>query len=93
MRLDGGYLDFLLSVMGGEGAQEAKSEKSQSMLWKYGLLLGVVCMPVILVLGKWRQEDSKFKASLGCIVRVYLEGRNRGREPREGSCLEMLWGT
>lgn len=38
---------------------------------------GVVHTPVIPVLGKWRQEDSKFKAILGGIVRFYLKVRNR----------------
>lgn len=39
--------------------------------------MGVVHTPVIPVLGKWRQEDPKFKAILGCIVRCYLKVRNR----------------
>lgn len=56
---------------------QAESEKSQFMLRKYGLLSGVVHLPVIPVLGKWRQEDSKFKAILGCILKFYLKVRNR----------------
>jgi hypothetical protein len=30
------------------------------------------CMPVILALGRLRQEDQEFKASLSYIVRLYL---------------------
>lgn len=44
-------------------------------------------MPPIPILGRLRQEDTKFKARLGCIVRFYLKVRHGGSsDSREGSC-------
>jgi hypothetical protein len=43
-------------------------------------------VPVIPALGRLRQEDLKFEASLGCIAKPYLkktrrkEGRKEGRK-------------
>lgn len=37
---------------------------------KKNLPLGVFVYPLILELGNCRQEEQKFKASLGCIVRL-----------------------
>jgi hypothetical protein len=41
-------------------------------------------MPVILALGRVRQENQEFKASLGCMARPCLkEKKERRKEERE----------
>jgi hypothetical protein len=39
-------------------------------------------MPVILIHGRWRQKDSKFKVSLAYIVRPYLNVPSLGGEKK-----------
>lgn len=61
------------------------------------------CTPIILALGKLRQKDQKFEASLGCIAKPpknekegwegEKEGREEGREGRreEGRREKWIW--
>lgn len=66
---------------------ELHFQKSPIPNYRNGLLSGMVHVPPVPILGRLRQEDTKFQARLECIVRFYLKVRHRGSsDSRGGSC-------
>jgi hypothetical protein len=70
-----------------EGGREGK-EKSKA---KPGIPIIIWCIPIILPLGKQRQEDHEFKASLTDTARPYLTNQNNSNNNKRTFTLKRQY--